>query len=114
MTEKQRCKVINDNMRGAADIAKQLGKNFSPAEKTVIFLYLFNMFNDRSVYNRDISEFNSSYGDENLAFLVSGMKRLGERVNERKIARICNALTVTFADEVSDLQRKADAVNRRS
>ena len=102
MTEKRRRRLIAENMRGAADIAKQ-AENCTPAEKTVVFLFLVNMFNDRSIYKRDISEFDSYYVDENLSLLVSGMKSLDERVSEKKLYRICAALIAEFQSEVSGL-----------
>lgn len=114
MTDNRRRQIINSNLRGAADIAKQAGKDFSPVEKTVIFLYLFNMFNDRSLYGRDVSEFDSHYVDEGLTFLFTGMKSLGEYPNEKRLYRICESLTFAFADNVADLQRKADATKNRS
>lgn len=114
MTDKRRRQIINSNMRGAADIAKQAGKDFSPVEKTVVFLYLFNMLNDRSLYGRDVSEFDSHYVDEGLTFLFTGMKSLGEYPNEKRLYRICESLTREFRSDVSDLQARADAVNRRS
>ena len=113
MTEARRRRLIAENVRGAADIAKQAG-NYTPAEKTVIFLYLVNMFNDRSIYKRNISEFDSYYVDENLNLLVSSMKSLDERVNEKKLYRICAALTAEFQSKVGGLQARADATNRRS
>lgn len=110
MTERQRRNVITAN---AADVARMLGKDFSPLERFTVFLYMCALFTDKGVYRLDISEFDSVYVEENMEFLFEGIRSLGDQVDEQKINRICIALTAIFADETDALQRKADAVNRR-